>query len=67
LIWAIVLTFMVSLKVSELMGSNLKKFDPLKTLCGADVQMLKVEAQGKSVRWDLNKILASLLVIKDPG
>jgi hypothetical protein len=51
LIWTVlVFLFMGSLRASEILGTDPRKFDPSKTLCGADIKIMKVEAQEEQLR-----------------
>jgi hypothetical protein len=51
LIWTVLIfLFMGSLRASEILGTDPRKFDPTKTLCGADIKIIKVEAQDEELR-----------------
>ena len=41
--------FVGSLRGSEILSNDSKKFDPQKTLLGADLKMVPVQAQGEAV------------------
>ena len=45
----LVFFFIRSLRASELLGTDPKKFDPTKTLCRYDVKIMKVDAQGEQL------------------
>ena len=49
-VWAaITFLFLGSLRGSEILSTDSKKFDPQKTLCGSDLKLVTVQAQGEDV------------------